>query len=175
MMVMILHLQDWNSTFLTVNVTIKKVGVTSKSKNYVRSKQLQVKRTTGLSADSSLNKNDSYGLRIEDEEISLNVPDVNKIIGIYESKNTSKPVYDKIKFVSGLNLDTATVIGEKIVGEESRTVGQIVERTATDVSFVYLNANRFIVNENIQFKESLFSSAQEVLNGNYVDRTITIY
>ena len=156
----------------TVNVTLKKVGVTSKSKNYARSKQLEVTRTTGLSADSSLTKNDSYGLRIEDEEISLNVPDVNKIIGIYESKNTSKPVYDKLKFVSGLNLDTASIIGEKIIGEESRAIGQIVERTATDVSFVYLNANRFIVNENIKFKESsIVASAQEVVNGNYVDRT----
>ena len=47
MMVMILHLQDWNSTFLAqVNVTLKKVGVTSKSKNYIRSKQLEVTRTT---------------------------------------------------------------------------------------------------------------------------------
>ena len=156
----------------TVNVTLKKVGITSKSKNYVRSKQLEVTRTTGLSADSSLTKNDSYGLRIEDEEISLNVPDVNKIIGIYESKNTSKPVYDKLKFVSGLNLDTATVVGEKIIGEESRAIGQIVERTATEVSFVYLNANRFTVSETVKFKESsIIATAFEVVNGNYVDRT----
>jgi len=160
------------NTTCSINVTLKKIGVTSKSKNYTRSKQLEVTRTTGLSADSSLTTNDSYGLRIEDEEISLNVPDVNKIIAIYESKNTSKPVYDKLKFVSGLNLDTASVVGEKISGEESRAIGQIVERTATDISFVYLNANRFIVNENIKFKESsITATAQEVVNGNYVDRT----
>ena len=160
------------NTTCSINVTLKKIGVTSKSKNYTRSKQLEVTRTTGLSADSSLTTNDSYGLRIEDEEISLNVPDVNKIIAIYESKNTSKPVYDKLKFVSGLNLDTASVIGEKIIGEESRAIGQIVERTATDISFVYLNANRFIANENIKFKESsITASSQEVVNGNYIDRT----
>ena len=156
----------------TVNVTLKKVGVTSKSKNYIRSKQLEITRTTGASADSSLTKSDSYGLRIEDEEISLNVPDVNKIIGIYESKSTSKPVYDKLKFVSGLNLDTVSVVGEKIIGQESRAVGQIVERTATDVSFVYLNANRFTVGESIKFNESsIISTVFEVVNGNYVDRT----
>ena len=111
-------------------------------------------------------------MRIEDEEISLNVPDVNKIIGIYESKSTSKPVYDKLKFVSGLDLDTVSVVGEKIIGQESRAVGQIVERTATDVSFVYLNANRFTVGESIKFNESsIISTVFEVVNGNYVDRT----
>ena len=160
------------STTCSINVTLKKIGITSKSKSYTRSKQLEIIRTTGVSADSSLTQSESYGLRIEDEEISLNVPDVNKIIAIYESKNTSKPVYDKLKFVSGLNLDTVTVVGEKLIGEESRAIGQIVERTATDVSFVYLNANRFTVGENIKFKESsIIAGAQEVVNGNYVDRT----
>ena len=90
---------------------------------------------------------------------------------IYESKNTSKPVYDKLKFVSGLNLDTASVVGEKIIGQDSRAVGQIVERNATDVSFVYLNANRFTIGENIKFNESSIEYAQQVVNGNYVDRT----
>ena len=160
------------STPCTVNVTLKKIGLTSKSKNYVRSKQVEITRTVGVSTNGNLTQSDAYGLRVEDEEISLNVPDVNKVVAIYESKNLTKPVFDKIKFVSGLNLDTATVVGEKIVGEESRAVGQIVERTATDISFVYLNANRFILGENVTFKESSINSVlQEIVNGNYVDRT----
>ena len=115
-----------NSTACTLNVTLKKVGVTSKSKNYVRSKQLEVTRTVGLSTNGNLTQSDAYGLRVEDEEISLNVPDVNKIIAVYESKTVNKPVLDNLVFVSGLSLDTTAVIGEKIVGEESRAIGQIL-------------------------------------------------
>ena len=45
---------------------------------------------------SSLVPSNIYGLRIEDREISLNVPDVVKIIAIYESKTTSTPELDKL-------------------------------------------------------------------------------
>ena len=97
----------------TVNVTLKKLVLLVNQKIILEVETIdKLQERQVASADSSLDKNDSYGLRIEDEEISLNVPDVNKIIGIYESKSTSKPVYDKLKFVSGLNLDTASVIGE---------------------------------------------------------------
>ena len=156
----------------TVNVTLKKIGVTSKSKNYVRSKQLEITRTAGISTNGNLTQSNFYGLRIEDQEISLNNPDVCKVIAVYESKTTSKPVFDKLKFVSGLSLDTASIIGEKIVGEESRAIGQIVERGEDNIDFVYLNANRFTVGEKVTFKESSISSnLQDIVNGNYVDRT----
>ena len=156
----------------TVNVTLKKIGITSKSKNYVRSKQLEITRTAGISTNGNLTQSDVYGLRIEDKEISLNNPDVSKIVAIYESKTLIKPVLDKLKFVSGLNLNTASVIGEKVIGEESRAIGQIVERSLNDIDIVYLNANRFILGEKVTFKESAISSnLQDVVNGNYVDRT----
>ena len=161
-----------NSTACTLNVTLKKVGVTSKSKNYVRSKQLEVTRTVGLSTNGNLTQSDAYGLRVEDEEISLNVPDVNKIIAVYESKTVNKPVLDNLVFVSGLSLDTTAVIGEKIVGEESRAIGQIIEKSSNAIGFVYLNANRFIENESVTFKESsINANIQQIINGNFVDRT----
>ena len=162
----------------TINVTLKKAGVTSKTKNYVRSQQFEVTRTVGISTngslttDAGLNNNLGYGTRVEDQEISLNVPDVNKVIAVYESKNTAKPIFDKLTFVSGLNLDTNAVIGEKITGQESRAVGQIVERTSTTISFVYLNANKFTIGEQVKFKESAITAVlQEITNGNYIDRT----
>jgi len=160
------------STACTLNVTLKKVGVTSKSKNYVRSKQLEVTRTVGVSTNGNLTQSDAYGLRVEDKEISLNVPDVNKVIAIYESKNLSKPVLDNLVFVSGLGLDTSVIIGEKIVGEESRAIGQIIETSPNAVGFVYLNANRFVENESVTFKESsITANIQQIINGNYIDRT----
>ena len=157
----------------TVNVTLKKVGASSKSKDYVRSQQLEVTRTSGVNSLNGLSIHDCYGLRVEDREISLNVPDVVKIHAVYESKTTSKPTLDGLTFVSGLNLNTNAVIGEQIVGKDSRAIGQIVDRpSATEIRFVYLNSNKFAVGEIVNFKESSIESVlQGTITGNFVDRT----
>ena len=162
-----------NSGNATVNVTLKKIGITSKPKFFKRSQQLEVTRSTGIStATSNLTKSTIYGLRVEDEEISLNTPDVVDIVAILESKNTNTPVLDLLTFVSGLSLDTNAIIGEKIKGVDSRAVGQIVSRTSNTISFVYLNANKFIIGEQVKFEESSIESIlQGATTGNFVDRT----
>ena len=157
----------------TVNVTLKKIGVTSKTKIFSRSNELEITRSTGIStANSDLIGSSRYGLRVEDEEISLNTPDVVNVVAVYESKNKSKPVLDKLTFVSGLNLNTNAIVGEKIIGQDSRAVGQVVSRTTNTISFVYLNANKFVIGEQIKFEESAIESVlQGITTGNYVDRT----
>ena len=159
---------------MTVNVSMKKVGASSKSKDYTRSQQLEVTRTVGISTLTSLlTPSNAYGLRVEDREISLNVPDVSKVVAVYESKTTAIPTLDALTFVSGLSLNTNAIIGEKIVGKDSRAVGQIVSApNATEIRFVYLNGNKFAIGEVIHFKES---GGEHVLQGteagNFVDRT----
>ena len=157
----------------TVNVTLKKIGITSKTKVFSRSQQLEITRSTGISTETSnLVGSSRYGLRVEDEEISLNTPDVVNIVAIYESKNKSTPVLDKLTFISGLNLNTNAIIGEKVIGQESRAIGQVVSRTSNTISFVNLNANKFIIGELIVFDESgIQTISQNVTTGNYVDRT----
>ena len=131
----------------TVNVTLKKIGVTSKTKIFSRSNELEITRSTGIStANSDLIGSSRYGLRVEDEEISLNTPDVVNVVAVYESKNKSKPVLDKLTFVSGLNLNTNAIVGEKIIGQDSRAVGQVVSRTTNTISFVYLNSSSITSN-----------------------------
>jgi len=157
----------------TVNVTLKKIGITSKAKDYIRSEQLEITRTSkNNTVDSGLTSSSSYGLRVEDEDISLNVPDVNEIVAVYESKTTSTPTLDKLKFVSGLNLNTNTIKGEKIIGQESRAIAQVVNRNTNDVDIVYLNSNTFIVGEQVKFEESAVQSIlQGIETGNYINRT----
>ena len=157
----------------TVNVTLKKVGVTSKTKDYVRSETLEITRTKGISnVNSGLTFSNAYGLRIEDDEISLNVPDVVKVIGIFESKTTSTPVLDSLTFVSGLSLNTNVIVGELIRGDNSRAIGQIVSATSNTVTFVYLNGSKFTVGEIVRFDESSIDTIlQGVTVGNYIDRT----
>ena len=71
------------------------------------------------------------------------------------SNTSAKPTLDKLKFVSGLNLNLNAIVGEKVVGEDSRAVGQIVSApNTTDISFVYLNSNKFTIGEVVTFKES---------------------
>ena len=157
----------------TVNVTLKKIGITSKSKDYLRSETLEITRTRDAdTVGNGLSRSTSFGLRVEDEEISLNVPDVNKILAIYESKTSAIPTLDKLKFVSGLNLNTNSIKGEKVIGQESRAIGQVVNRNANDVEIVYLNANTFTPGEQVKFEESAIQSIlQGVDTGNYVNRT----
>ena len=74
--------------------------------------------------------------------------------------------------MSGLNLNTDTIVGEKIIGEDSRAIGQVVSRTSNTIDFVYLNANKFTVGEQVKFDESAIQSIlQGVTTGNFVDRT----
>jgi hypothetical protein len=176
----IIGLNDGNSQVLmTVTATMKKVGLNSKSKDFIRSEKVEVTRTSGISTNGGLVTTQQnaqsryYGLRVEDKEISLNVPDVVQIHAIYESKDTNTPSLDKLTFVSGLGLDTNTNVGEKIVGKSSRAIGQIVNRvSATEIEFVYLNANTFSAGETVTFKETNISTnIQKVTLGNYVDRT----
>ena len=161
------------STKCIVNVTLKKVGLKTRSKDYVRSQKLNVTRQVGVSTNNGLDESKYYGLRVEDQEISLNVPDVVKVHAIYESKDSNTPSLDKLTFVSGLGLDTNTVVGEKFIGKSSRAIGQIVNRvSATEIEYVYLNDNTFSKGETITFKESnIQTNLQGITNGNYTDRT----
>jgi hypothetical protein len=157
----------------TVNVTLKKVGLITKSKDYVRSNKVEITRQVGVSTNSGLTQSKYYGLRVEDTDISLNIPDVVKVHAIYESKDSNIPTLDRLTFVSGLALDTNTVVGEKIVGRSSRAIAQVVNRvSATEIEYVYLNDNTFSKGETITFKESnIETNLQGITNGNYTDRT----
>ena len=158
-----------------VNVTVEKQVIKEKIKEFNRSNQLIVDKTnSGISTSiSGLTENKFYGLRVEDKEISLNVPDVYKVLGILESKNTSNPTLDKLTFVSGLSLDTNSVIGEKIIGNESNAIAQIVNRvSSTEIEIIFLNSNIFTVGELVTFEESnITTSLQALTLGNNLNIT----
>ena len=157
----------------TVNTTLKKIGLSSKGKDYVRSSQLEVTGTAGVTTTTKgLEASPAYGLRIEDHEISLNIADAVKIIAVYESTNKDKPTFDSLTFVSGLALDDNVSIGEKVRGEDSRAVGQVVNVTPNKVEYVLLNDSQFARGEKAVFLESnIEANIQKKGDGNYSDRT----
>ena len=107
-----------NQSNVVVNTTARKVGIQNKKKEFIRSEKITVNGTVSAASTSvsGLTTSTYFGTRVEDSSISLNLPDVVEIVGIYESLNTSAPTLDSITFPTGLNLDTASILGEKVIG-----------------------------------------------------------
>ena len=71
-----------------------------------------------------------YGTRVEDEEISLNVPDIVEIHGIFESSGTDDPSAPSLTLQTINSQSTTTaeiLIGEQLVGQTSGSVAVAVE------------------------------------------------
>ena len=160
---------------IVVSTTLKKQALKSKVKNFDRSQKILVDKTAvGINTTltgMSISKN--YGLRVEDKEISLNVPDAVNIVGVYESLNTLSPTLDRFQFPSGLSLDTASILGERIYGEETGAVAQIVGRiSATEIEVSIISSVGFSIGEIINFEESLIlSTLQGITLGNNLNIT----
>ena len=170
-----------------VNITATKQGIQSKIKNYEKSQILNITRsrnpesgtTSGNSLQDGLTYNNmAYGLRVQDEYISLNVPDVVKILAVYESKNSSAPTLDVVTFTSTANVGADAIIGETIRGENSNAIARIITNNnsssssggANSLGIVYLNDKKLITSENVLFEESqIVSSIESIQIGNYND------
>ena len=160
---------------VVVNATVRKNDIKVKQKSFDRSKKVNVTLTnSGISTANGLTQNTTaFGLRVEDKIISLNNPDVVNVVGVYESLTTSNPVLDRLVFVSGLALNTASVIGEKITGSVSGAIAQITDRvSATIVEIAYLTQNKFAIGETVTFEESnIITNLQGITEGSYSNIT----
>ncbi len=164
-----------SETDVVVSTTIKKDSIQNKQKEYVRSQKVTVNKVVGAGSTilSGLSTSPHYGMRIEDQEISLNVPDVSSIVAVYESLDTAAPSLDKLTFVSGLDLANSSILGERIRGFTSGAVAQLATRSsATEVEIIYLNSETFEIGESVTFEESnIVTNLQDVTKGSYVDVT----
>jgi len=159
---------------VVVNATVKKVSISTKQKTFDRSHVVNVdKCISGISTANGLTQNNFVGLRVDDKVISLNTPDVVNVVGVYESVTNVAPVLDKLIFVSGLSLNTASILGEKIIGSQSGAIAQITERTnATTVEIAYLTQQNFLIGETVTFEESnIITNLQNVTAGSYLNIT----
>jgi hypothetical protein len=170
-----------SETGVVVNTTLVKNGIQSKVKTYNKSQTLPIVRSknpqsgTGISSSigDGLTYNQFYGLRVQDEEISLNYPDVVKIISIYESFDSSAPTLDQIQFGASASVSTNAIIGENILGNSSKSVARVVSKPSTNVlGVVYLNSERFEDSETVVFEESNITTEIEAITpGKYKDIT----
>ena len=159
-----------SDTNATVIATLDKRNVSNKTKDYIRSQSVVVSRTQKTNAANGLTNSPYYGTRIEDKEISLNVPDVMEVCAVYESTDQNAPVVDSLTFATGLSLDVNAIIGEKIVGTESRAIAYVYSKTSNTIGYIPKNTNNFIVGETVEFEKSAISAAiQASTKGSYVD------
>ena len=166
---------------VVVNSTIVKNGIQSKIKTYNKSQTLIVDKSkytesgSGISSSigDGLSYNQYYGLRVQDEEISLNYPDVVKIISIYESYDSSAPTLDRIQFGASANVTTNAIIGENILGSTSNAIARVVTKESTNVlGVVYLNSEKLTSTEDVTFSESKIKTNIELITpGKYNDIT----
>jgi len=143
----------------TANLTVTYTKVNNKVRNkiYNRCSSIIVNKTSsGVSTSTSgLSTSQYYGLRVEDDEISLNVCDVESVLGVFESSSSSDPSLPKIT-LTNLNSNILNSIqGERIIGSNSNAVASLVSRNGSnEVELVYLNENTFITGEIVTFEES---------------------
>ena len=143
--------------------TLRKTKVTNRIKDLNRVKTIVIDKSkyqgSGVGA-TTLNDglqygNFAFGTRVQDEQICLLDTEVLKIHKIYESSSTSDPEIPKL-IVSDLSGQiTDAVVGERIFGLQSESLAAYVQRDSdSQLSFVYLNENKFIDGEIIRFKDS---------------------
>lgn len=138
-----------------------KSNVSSKYKKLQRCSSILVSRSKYNPAASGLTYSKIYGTRIEDQEISLNRPDIFEVHGVFQSNTSSDPQLPSLT-MSGLN-SSNIIVGEVFVGETSGAVAICVEvNSNTNISFIYKSKTIFSFGETIKFKES--GSSATVIN-----------
>ena len=100
-----------------------------------------------------------YGTRVEDEQISLNVPDILEIHGVFESNGTTDPVAPTMTFSSVTSQTSTTqdvLDGEFLVGQTSGAIAVCVGKPGNlSASYVTKNQVEFTAGETVIFQQSL--------------------
>jgi hypothetical protein len=125
--------------------------------------------------NDGLTYNPYYGLRVQDNEISLNVPDVLKVFAVYESNNTENPILPTLSLTSFngiLNSTSDLKPGDIFRGNESKSVAMVASVINSNIiEYLNLNSNTFIVQENITFDQS--KSTAKIISSTLGSRNIT--
>ncbi len=172
----------FSETGIKVNVTVAKSNVKNKVKEYKRCQEVEITysskltsgTTTGNTANDGLTPSGLYGIRVQDEEICLNHPDVGEVVAVYESLDTNKAILDKLVFTSTDPIFENATVGETIVGENTNAVARVaaIDAGSSTISIVYKTLDKFQLLETLLFQESNSSATlQSTIPGKYNDVT----
>ena len=130
--------------------TVLKAKVKTKQKKLNEANVLVVNRSvesaSGIGTNSlndGLTSSTVFGTRVQDNKISVNVPDAVELLAVIESSDAGDPDLPALTLTaydgpSGNNSDL--IVGEKITGLASNAVGLVVEKpnVTTSVSYTHL-------------------------------------
>lgn len=184
-------------TGATLIATLRKVKPKAKEKinNRVNSIIVNKSKFAGSGIGSTTLNNGleygsyPFGVRVEDEIISLNTPDIIEIHGVFESADTSAASAPQTTLQSITTNSTTTaelLIGEKFVGQTSGATAIVVDKlNDSTIALIYKNEISFIEGETVVFEESnatslisTLSSPSFNISSNYTFKTgqeVTFY
>ena len=149
---------------VVVHSTQQKAKVKSKQKTLTRSAIITVTGSnrpnsgTSTGITDGLTPSDVFGKRVQDREISLDVPDVVAVSAIFESSGTGAPSVPHLTLGSfngpnGNNTDV--IVGEIGIGKSSGAAARVLARNSTTkVDVIFKNNNAFKEGEEVTFVES---------------------
>ena len=116
----------------------KDVANNNAAKTLRRSRGVKVTSTANATAGSSAS-NDIYGTNINDEIITLGVPDVYALRAVYESNDTSDALPPKLTLASGMGTCNP---GDKLSGSVTEAQARVIQKTGNDIYFYYLTGDK---------------------------------
>ena len=172
-----------NNTGASLIVSLKKVKPTSKIKIKNRVKSIIVDKSNSASSgigSTTLNDglvygggNYPYGTRVQDATISLNVPDVIDVHGVFESSDTNNATAPKISLININSTSTTTgelTVGESFIGQTSGANGVIAETlTSAQISYISKNDSKFVEGETVIFQETAIQAIVSVITSDSFD------
>jgi hypothetical protein len=154
----------------TANViaTVKNLNPSHKAKKLNRASTLIVSNSFNTSSgigtttlNDGLTYSNVYGTRVQDSEICLNVPDVVRVLAVYESTGVSDPVIPTLQltsFTGSNNNNSDFIVGEYVIGQDTGAAALVVNTPGgSDIDkleIVHLNTFKFSRNEVILGKKS---------------------
>ena len=134
----------------------KDVADNNAAKTFNRSRGVRITSTANANAGASVS-NDVYGTNINDEMITLGVPDVYAIRAIYESNSTADALPPKLTLASG-DTNFAGNPGDRLSGSVSNAIGKIIQVTGSTVYFYYVSEALFTTSDTITNETSTNTS-----------------
>ena len=155
-------------------VAVRRSKLASKEKSLTRCSNLIVDRSESVGSGTTidgLTTSSVYGTRVQDKELSLDVPEVTRVLAVLESNDNNSPDLPLIGVTNQSDtFSDYVVVGEQFIGGTSGAVARVVVVQATQLSFVYENENTFEIGENISLKTSgIFATITGITPG---DRNI---
>ena len=165
---------DDTGATLTATLRKQKPKAKAKLKKRVNSTVVNKSRNQGAGTGTTTFNdgldygNYPFGTRVQDERLSLNVPDIIEIHGIFESADTSDATAPEMTLTTLTSVSTTTaelIVGEVLVGQQSGAVAICAEKlNDSKITFIYKNDNTFQEGEVVSFQESNVNGVIQTLD-----------